>query len=177
MCALSAIGCHVLYVAPGPNPLSGRRVFAVQQVSYDGLVVGNKPQEQYEAQKSDASAGSFEADKAESAALFTQQLAHRLTNAGLQLAGGPGPGVVIVVPHVVHYEPGIYTYVYNRATTVLLQVSFLDESGQPIAQDQFRVGVPANLGNPSSGGRFRQAMLELANHVGGYLVRRVNSPP
>jgi hypothetical protein len=177
LCAASAFGCGWMNVKHGPNPLSGRHVWAVQQVSYQNLLVGNKPQEQYEAEKKDKSVDAFETDKAESATLFASELSEKLTNAGLQVAGGPGPEVVSVIPHVVQYEPGTYNGFFNKDTYVTMQVQMVDAAGQTLATEQYRVVVPASLGNPSSGGRFRSAMKQLGDMLGKFVVRRVNSPP
>jgi hypothetical protein len=81
-----------------------------------------------------------------------------------------GPFIVRVNIDLV--EPGNFNGFFNIDTTVRATVSVFGPQGEPLGQNGLATVVRSSLGNPSSGGRMREAGEQLGEQLGHYLLRR-----
>ena len=159
-----------------PNPLFGARTFSLEPIAFNAMLVGDKPVAQYTATKTEEQRASFRADEEAMNGTFAASVTGR---AGpLQIVMGPPPdaGAFIIRPQVVRYEPGFYSYVASRATEVELRVQVLNAQGQLVDELMLRSTVYATLGNPSAGGRMREAGDNLGWRLSEYLRHRTQHP-
>lgn len=69
-------------------------------------------------------------------------------------------------------EPGNFNGFFNIDTTVRATVSVFGPQGEPLGQNALAVVVRSSLGNPSTGGRMREAGEHLGEQLGHYILRR-----
>lgn len=176
MGALAGVGCGPHWVVvhqAAPNPLRGQRQFVIEAVTYPNLLVGDKPEAVWLADKKEDSRQSFESDKAETAKNLIEQLIARAGSRGLQVIPWNGaPGAFNLRPAITFFEPGNYNGFINTATTVQLSLRVLSDQGQIIDEVVFRADVPASIYNPSSGGRMHTAGKDLGVQLADYLIAR-----
>ncbi len=154
-----------------PNPLRGAARIVVDHASYEGLSVGNEPLPVYFSHRSPEQQASFQADQAAMAERFFEHLAER--NPGRII---PAPAADAATLHlrinVFFMEPGVYAYIFSRATEVRASVRIVAPDGQILDEIALHATVQAGGFNPSSGQRFRQAGNVLADHVTAYIEDR-----
>lgn len=154
-----------------PNPFIGQSAFAVAELNFDGLRVGEKSEQAYLSAKDQQQQGSFATDKVEMAANFTETL--KSSAAGLSFSQPGAAAGYTVRPHVVWIEPGFYAYVAAHPTEVVMKLQLLDAKGALMDDIEVRVSVAATIANPSSGGRLREAGRQLGAIAADYLRQRV----
>lgn len=92
-------------------------------------------------------------------------------------AGAPPPPPVAAGPFILRVnvdfvEPGNFNGFFNIDTTVRATISVFGPQGEPLGQNALATVVRSSLGNPSSGGRMREAGEHLGEQLGHYLLRR-----
>ena len=173
---LLIVGCGPTWVIvkqSRSNPMLGQRNFTVEPLSYQGLMVGDKTEDEYLDGKSEATISGFEVDKSESIDFFEARLKIGLKRIGVRTARGPGPGVFVIRPHVTDYEPGSFNGFFNLPTTVKMRVRFLAPQGKLLDEVDFSGVIAADLYHPSSGQRMRDALANLGAQIGAYLKTRI----
>ncbi len=172
--ALAAAGCTpwVVVRQTEPSPLAGARALAVQAVDFSMLRVGEKSQAEYLASKDAGQQESFRADLGAMNQNFFERL-HEATT-GLTLHPGPAAGgpPLLVRPVVTWIEPGFYAGIVASPTRVELTLQVLDRANAVLDEIRVEVSVPADITNPSSGGRLRSAANALGRICAGYLRQR-----
>ena len=163
----------VIRQAAAPNPLMGQTAVAAAPLSFDGLYVGEKTEQQYQAEKSAEQQQSWQTDKVEMAQNFLAELRDR--SQGL-VTVGPGAGKHSVRARVLFIEPGFYAYVAAHPTEVVMRLEVLSPAGAVLDEIEVRIAVEATLVTPSSGGRLRQAGRRLGAVAADYLLQRVAQP-
>ena len=174
--ALSSIGCGPTWVVvrqANPNPMVGQQAFAIQQLSYENLFVGDKPEAAWLAGKEPKAVESFNTDKADSIPIFFTALDANLRRIGAQMVPGPGPGVFLVRPRVTNYEPGSFNGFFDFPTTVKMSVQFMAPNGALLDEVNFSGVIPADLYHPSSGQRMRSALGNIGRQIALYLRTRI----
>ena len=154
-----------------PNPLVGKTIFEVAPTSFEGLRVGGVPEGEWLAGKDGQQRQSWEGDKAGMANEFLAALQRGAAGIGIRPAG-PGAAGLVIVPHVTFVEPGFYVGVAHRSSEAQMLVQIRE--GQTLI-DEISVGamVPADLSNPSTGGRLRAAAQRIGVITAAYLRSRV----
>ncbi len=155
-----------------PNPMAGQNTFAVKPLSFDGLFVGEKTEQEYQSEKSADQQHSWQTDKVEMAQNFVAELRGQAAGLGLSVSAGGG-GKHIVRARVLFIEPGFYAYVAHHPTEVVLRLQVLTEHGAVLDEIEVRVAVAATMVSPSSGGRLREAGRRLGGIAADYLRHRV----
>lgn len=172
--ALASVGCHFPVQSASTDPLYGMRSFALEQVQFNNLLVGNKPEPVYLGDKKPEQQQSWQTDKAELARLLAQRLAQVTAPAGIAFVapqpGAPPPAVLRI--NIDFVEPGNFNGFFNFDTEIRATVSVFGPNGEPFGQSQFASRVRASLNNPSSGGRMREGGEQLGDALGRYLLRR-----
>ena len=86
-------------------------------------------------------------------------------------AGGP-PGPFVLIPNITFVEPGNFNGFVNIATTVKMTLRIFNY--QQILADEviFTAVVPADMFNPSSGGRMHTAGKNLGAQAAQYVLAR-----
>lgn len=152
-----------------PNPLLGQRAFAIAPMSFANLVVGEKPEAAYLAEKDPGQRGSWDQDKSAMAQMFLDGVRGHAPGIAIQ----PGSGTFVVEPEVTFIEPGFYVGIAARASEVSLALR-IRQGGALVDEIVIGVTVPADLGNPSVGGRLRAGAARLGEIAGRYLVHRTS---
>ncbi len=153
-----------------PNPMLGQRAFVLAPMSFVNLVVGEKPEAAYLAEKDPGQRGSWDQDKSAMAQMFLDGV--RGTAEGLAISPRSSGGFT-VEPHVTFIEPGFYVGLAARSSEVNMTVRIL-QGGTLLDEITIGVTVPADLGNPSVGGRLRAGASRLGGILGRYLVHRTS---
>jgi hypothetical protein len=176
--ALFGAGCAPQWTVlqqANPNPFAGKTDFVVMPVSFDGLEVGRKSEEEYKAGKSDKSADSFEADKEAVAALFQQTMIADALKAGIDVRRAEGEITTFSIhPRVVFIEPGFFTVVVNRPSETRIVVEIHDPDGKVLDEILIVHGSPANMFNAASGTRLRADGEAIGGIAADYLDTRVH---
>lgn len=172
------IGCGprwVVLTQASPNPLQGQNKFGLMPVDYTGLTVGEKSEAEYLASKDEETRGKWSGDKSGIDTEFGNVLASKATEAGINVvkATGPGDAPFMIRPKVEFIEPGIYTYVFNKASLVRMKVQITTPDGKVIDEIAIRHGTPASITNPAVGNRLRDDGEALGAITAGYLKLRV----
>lgn len=174
--SLAGVGCGPHWVVvrqAAPNPLRGQSQFVIEAVTYPNLLVGDKPEAVWLADKKEDARQSFEGDKAETAKNLIEQLIARAGSRGIQVIPWSGtPGAFNLRPAITFFEPGNYNGFVNTATTVQVSVQILSAQGQIIDEVIFRSDIPASIYNPTSGGRMHIAGKDLGGQIANYLILR-----
>ena len=162
-----------------PNPLFGARTFALEPLHYESMVVGDHgmPGATWLAQKKPEQQASFVADEQAMNGAFDAAILQRAGR--LQIILGPPPpdgSAFLIRPIVVRYEPGFYAYVASQPTEVELRVQVMTAQGQLIDELAMQSTVYASMGNPSTGGRMREAGDNLGWRLSDYLRHRTQQP-
>src|SRR5688500_13650123 len=130
--ALLASGCGPAWTVvrqANPNPFSAQKGYAVEPVTYNGLRVGKKSEQQYLSEKEQKKQYSWKADQAALSQSFAASLGAAAK--GLQVtAGAPAaPGPFVVRTNVGFIEPGVFTMVFNLPSEVRMTIQVLDPQG------------------------------------------------
>jgi hypothetical protein len=177
--ALASTGCgpawHVITQA-APDPFLGQHKFAVVPIDYAGLHVGSKSEADYLAGKDDKQQASFAGDKDGINDEFTKSLVSSAHDQGIEiaLATGPGAAPFEIRAAVSFVEPGFYAFVAAAPSKVEMTVKFTSADGQVLDEITLSHQTPAQMMNPSSGGRFRSDGKALGRIVSNYILTRVN---
>jgi hypothetical protein len=167
-----------------PNPLLSQKKFAVLPIDYTGLIVGEKSEAAYLAEKDAEQRSSFAGDKAGMNEEFAKGLMAGASEAGIAVVPGTGPGAAPfeIRPHVSFVEPGFYAVVASKASEVRMTVRITAPDGRLIDEVMFSHSTDSQSGlsiggistNPSTGGRLRKSAEELGGLVAKYLRERTS---
>ncbi len=165
----------IVLTQAAPNPLAGQTKFGLMPVDYAGLIVGEKSEAEYLASKDEESRGSWVGDKGGVDTEFGKRLMEKATESGITVvkATGPGDAPFMIRPKVEFIEPGIYTYVYNKASQVRMKVQITTPDGKVIDEIAIKHATPAGITNPAVGNRLRDDGEALGVITAGYLKFRV----
>ena len=183
---LVAAGCGPTWVVvkqANPNPLSGKKAFAVEALAWEKMSIGSREKDRmsladYVAKKKPEEQEKWKADFAKdqegAGEKFKEVLASKTKGAGLDTAAGAGPETFTIKPSVRVYEPGFWTPMGwgNRATELHTTVEIVDGSGAVVDEVQFMSVIQPGTFNPSTGQRIRQAAEEWAAQLSNYLAGR-----
>lgn len=165
----------VVLTQASPNPLLNQNKFGLMPVDYTGLIVGEKSEAEYLASKDEETRASWAGDKSGIDTEFGKVLMEKATATGINVvkATGPGDAPFMIRPKVEFIEPGIYTYVYNKASLVRMKVQITTPDGKVIDEIAIRHGTPASITNPAVGNRLRDDGEALGAITAQYLQVRV----
>lgn len=172
--SLFAVACGPSWVVVAkavPNPFVNQRSFGVEPVHFEGVRIGDKSEEEYQASKDAEQQSSWVEDKRAFAGEFGRELAEELPE--VQFVSAPAASPFVVRPIVTYVEPGFYAYVAARASEVRMIVEIWGAGDQRLDVIELRAVVPATMTNPSSGGRMRTAGELLGAQIAEYLRTRV----
>jgi len=177
--APALVGCGPRWIVlsqAAPNPLAGQTKFGLMPVDYTGLIVGEKNEADYLAEKDEETRGKWAGDKgAIDSNFFTVLSARSASEGGINVvkATGPGDAPFMIRPHVEFIEPGLYSFVYNKPSMVRMKVQITTPDGRVIDEIQIQHGSPATMGSPAVGNRLRQDGNALGVIMAAYLRFRV----
>lgn len=165
----------VVLTQAAPNPLVGQTKFGLMPVDYTGLTVGEKSEAEYLASKDEETRASWAGDKGGIDTEFGKRLMEKATESGINVvkATGPADAPFMIRPKVEFIEPGIYTYVYNKASLVRMKVQITTADGKVIDEIAIRHATPASITNPAVGNRLRDDGEGLGVLTAKYLQFRV----
>jgi hypothetical protein len=135
-------------------------------VSLEGLMVGEKTEAEWMSTKEAGTQASWDGDKQGMNDKFMEAFydsAH-----GVALSTTPQGSNFIVRAHFVHYEPGFYAYVVNRAATIDADLVIMDPAGNVL--DEIR--LKGSAGGISAGGRARDCAAQIGGAAGDYVHQR-----
>jgi len=175
---IALAGCGpkwIVLTQAAPNPLAGQAKFGLMPVDYTGLIVGEKSEAEYLSSKDEETRGSWAGDKSGIDNELAKRLMERTIEAGITVvkATGPGDAPFMIRPHVEFIEPGIFTYVFNKASQVRMRVQITTPDGKVIDEIAIKHSTPASLTNPAVGNRLRDDGEALGVLIAGYIKFRV----
>jgi hypothetical protein len=157
-----------------PDPFVNQRDFFIEPVHSEGVMVGDKTEAVYLADKTPDQGASWQADKADMISQYAEGLIGG--GEGLKFTVQPGPTTFIVRPILAFVEPGFYVGVAAHATEVSMRVELLSPAGQLLDVISIESAIAASAFNAASGTRMRQAAHDLGGVTADYLKKRVSSP-
>jgi hypothetical protein len=175
---------HVIVQSP-PQTFLGQHRFSVLPIDYAALMVGNKPEPVYLAEKDPGQQASFREDKAALNDKFLERLRGRALEARLEVvpATGPADAPFMIKPTVHFIEPGFFVGVAGAPSLVRMNVKILAPDGRILDELELAHGTDPSSGvgfagfsipaNPSSGGRLRKDGEALGEVLAEYLAARV----
>jgi hypothetical protein len=150
----------------------GQRNFVVEPIHYENALINHQSEREFLADKSAKQIASWQADKSDADGVFFQHLAANSAGLNVVLAAQPpGPGTFVLRPICTSIETGALTAV-NAPTEMRLTVQVLDSRGELIDEIASAIAVAAQIWNPSSGGRLRQAGAFHGTQIANYLHLR-----
>lgn len=177
---LTSAGC----VAPGivvrqasPNPLVGKVEFAIDPVVYPDLMLGDKAEAAYLADKKPDEQQLFAADKVETAKNLIETLTAEVARKGIKVTLANGtPAPFTLRPSISFFEPGSFNGFVNIPSTAKATLLIVDAGGQVIDEIRFQTGVSATIAAASPSARMRIAGTQLGNDIARYLMFRAAPP-
>jgi hypothetical protein len=168
--SLSSIACgppyHMtVHAVPSPFTRPGCRAF-LEPIHTEQLMVGGKPDAVYAAEKKAESADSYDADKHESDVAFHQRI---MADHPMLFGPGAPDNTFVIRPVWTHWEPGFYAWIAKRSSEASFVVDVVAPNGQVLDRFDFETRVRATSGNPSTGGRMREALTLAGSIVGAYI--------
>jgi hypothetical protein len=162
-------------VQAAPNPFIGQKRFGVIPVTYDRLIVGDKSESQWMAEKDGEQRASWQEDKGGINEKFTVALIEGAASDTIQVvrATGGADAPYLIRPNVTFIEPGIFTAFFNKNTIMRMTIQITDPTGRVLDEVLIERMVAASMTNPSTGGRMRDAAEQLGNLMSRYLLFRV----
>jgi hypothetical protein len=155
-----------------PNPLQGQRAFQLAPLDFRGLYVGEKPEPEWLGGKDAGQRASWQGDLQAMTQIFAERFVYGLPGCQITPPGGAAP--FTVVPHIGFIEPGFYAGIVASSTHVRLMLRVM--SGSTLLDEiDVEVSVPADITNPASGTRLRQAAAQLGEIAAHYLRERTGS--
>ena len=139
-----------------PPAIKGKASFAVV-ADFGGMMVGGKSEAEYLAEKDEDAKANFAGDKDGMTEHFIKELSGAK---GISIAGDPASADVVVTVKWVFVEPGVYTAVFNKPTTVTARVSFA-VGGEVMDEIEITYTQQADIYHPSSGQRMRNCAEEI----------------
>lgn len=155
-----------------PNPFVNQRMFAVEPIHFEQLVVGDKSEREYLSSKDAEQQSSWTEDKRAFATRFSEHLTETLPEVQF-VAVAPVSGPYVVRPTVTFIEPGFYVGVAAQPAEVKMTLELVSPQGEVLDTVRLRSTVTSSLTNPSTGGRLRAAGEELGEQVADYIRTRV----
>lgn len=149
-----------------PSVLRGTPSFVVLPIDFSQLRVGSLDADEWLAGKSEDQRQSFQHDLEAVNAEFAGHLGEHL---GPALVATPGPGVFLLRPLMVHWEPGAY---FGRAAETRLVLSVLDDRGREVERVEFSASQGVDWAHAASGDRMRSCARALGDRAAGYLDER-----
>ncbi len=172
--SLGSVGCGppwTIIRQGNPNPLTPQVQLAVDNTSFNGLMVGKKSEAEYLSEKKPETQQSFQNDKLAFMGGFT---------AGIQGQRGPldiaGPdqaaGRFLVKSNVEFLEPGNFNGFVNIATEMRTKVMVTDPAGAPVDEIEIRCVVGADIYHPAVGMRVTECGRITGNYAARYFKQR-----
>ncbi|MGH7281648.1 MAG: hypothetical protein ACRELY_09015 [Polyangiaceae bacterium] len=177
---LACLGLAFLSIACGPpwkvvrqaspNPMSQTSRFFLDAVSFDGLSVGGKSEQEWQADKDSASQASWQADKAAMASEFSAAFDEE--REGVARITTP-QGDFTIKPHVTWLEPGFNALVASHPTEVKIDVQIVDAKGALVDEFTIDAAIQATISNEALGTRLREAGKYLGKITAKYVKQRI----
>jgi hypothetical protein len=162
-------------VQAAPNPFLGQGRFGVIPVTFTQTSVGETTEANWMAEKDGEQRASWVEDKVAINEKFTTALVEGAAADTVQVlratSGADAP--FLIRANVTFYEPGIYSFIYNKNTIIKMTVQITDPSGKVLDEVFIERQSAATLTNPSSGGRARDAAAQLGKLMASYVLFRV----
>ena len=158
-----------------PDPFVNQPSFAVEPVHFEGMMVGDKSEADYQSGKSPEQQQSWQADKQGMTAAFQQGLVDHA--APIAINGvPPAANQFVIRPIVTFVEPGFYAAIARGDTSVNMTLQLVGPDGRTI-YDEITMSsrISATMTNPSSGGRMRDAALDLGAVTAKYIKKRTGA--
>ncbi len=154
-----------------PNPLTPQSQFALDNTTFNNLMVARKSEAEYLADKKPETQQSFQNDKLTFMAGFM---------GGVQGQRGPldvaGPdqltGRFAIRSNVEFLEPGNFNGFFNVPTEMRTKVAITDASGTAVDEIEIKCAVAADLFRPAIGMRVTECGRITGNYVARYLRQR-----
>jgi hypothetical protein len=154
-----------------PNPMTPQTQFAIDNTTFNNLMVARKTEAEYLSDKKPETQQSFQNDKLAFLAGFS---------AGLQGQRGPldiaGPealtGRMAIRSNVEFLEPGNFNGFVNIATEMHTKVVVTDANQQPVDEILIKCIVPADLYRPAIGMRVTECGRLTGTYAARYFKQR-----
>jgi hypothetical protein len=168
------VGCGppwILIRQGNPNPLNPQTQFAIDNTTFNNLMVARKTEAEYLADKKPETQQSFQNDKLAFLAGFTAGV--QGNRASLDV-GGPETltGRFDIRSNVEFLEPGNFNGFVNIATEMRTKVSISDPNQQPLDEIEIRCVVPADIYRPAIGMRVTECGRLTGTYAARYLRER-----
>ena len=154
-----------------PNPFVGAHQFTLEPFHFEDLVVGEKVEKKYLAEKDDEQRKHWEEDKQAFSTTFAESL--KATLPEVLFAKPEEKAPFLVRPRVMYIEPGFYAVTASRPTEVRITIEVLNDQNEVIEIVNLRKSVPGTLNNPSTGERLKSAAETLGENTAAYLRSRI----
>ena len=155
-----------------PNPLTPQTQFAVDNSSFNNLMVGKKAEAEYLAAKKPEQQQSWQGDKMAFIGSFAAGAQER--RGTLDIAGADQlSGRFNIKTNVDFLEPGNFNGFLNIATEMRTTVTITDPNQAPVDTIQIRCVVGADIYHPAVGMRVAECGRITGRYAARYLKQRV----
>lgn len=154
-----------------PNPVTPQTQFAIDNTTFNNLMVAKKTEAEYLAEKKPETQQSFQNDKLGYIGGFMGGLQG---NRGALDVAGPEAltGRFAIRSNVEFLEPGNFNGFVNIATEMRTKIMITDPNQQPVDEIEIRCVVPADLYRPAIGMRITECGRITGNWAARYLKQR-----
>jgi hypothetical protein len=154
-----------------PNPINPQTQLAIDNTTFNNLMVARKTEAEYLADKKPETQQSFQNDKLAFLAGFTNGVQSQ--SAPLAVAGPEAlTGRFAIHSNVDFLEPGNFNGFINIATEMHTHVTITDPNQQPVDEIELRCIVAADLYRPAIGMRVTECGRLTGTYVARYLKMR-----
>jgi len=159
-----------------PNPFSCRTSFTVMPISYEGLQVGKKTEDDYLFTKSEKTKAAWQADKHVIDREFSRTLVKNAAETGIHVDVWrpvvPSSHYVIQ-PKVYFVEPGFFAGPAMHASEVMMTVVITTREGLVLDEVELDAKTMGSIAHPTTRSRFESDGEKLAEALAEYLETRV----
>ena len=154
-----------------PNPLTPASQMAIDNTTFNNLMVGKKTEAAWLAEKKPETQQSHQNDKLAFLGGFTAGIQGQ--RGPLDIAGADQlTGRMAIRSNVEFLEPGNFNGFVNIATEMRTKVMITDANQQPVDEIEIRCVVPADLYRPAVGMRVTECGRITGNYAARYLKQR-----
>ena len=154
---------------PAAKAISGHKTIGFGKVTYKDLTVGEKSEQAYLSGKKSGSSDKWNKNKETWKKDFSGILALQLKANGVQLKG-PGSQINFKV-NIEFIEPGYNIGISSKPAVIRARVQVFDKKSKE--KPLYIFTVKTSAGGYTTGGRIREAMLEVAQHTARFLAKEL----
>jgi hypothetical protein len=152
-----------------PSPMVDVRQYSVQPIVMDGLIVGEKPEQAWLADRDAEQRAAWVEDKKELDSGFRIKLVEAMQEHGMQIVP---QGPFQLWPRIEYVEPGFYAAIAASASETRMRLRITTAAGQVVDEITVKSSTGGSLTCPSISCRLSTDAENLAEYVAEYIAIR-----